>query len=151
MHYKKVYFVISALPLFLFISCPTLRTRGAGPSFIVNAGIKIFRGSAMVKIDGKINENLYPPDTLFDERRKDASYYDKPVITEGTITKNETLYLAVGDEYNFPVLPSEVVTMNIISADGNDVEVIARQYGKEKKYTLKGTDKLGLFIAFQNR
>jgi hypothetical protein len=41
--------------------------------------------------------------------------------------------------------------MNIISSDGNDVEIIVYQYGREKKYTVKGTNKLGLFIAFQNR
>jgi hypothetical protein len=49
------------------------------------------------------------------------------------------------------VLPTEVVTMNITSFDGNDAEIIVYQYGKEKKCTVKGTNKLGFFIAFQNR
>jgi hypothetical protein len=112
--------------------------------------IKIISGSAILKIYGQINENLYNT-SIFDTRMKDEKYYENPAIREGTITKNETKYLATGEEYNFSVLPTEVVTINITSLDGNDVQIITDQYGKEKKYTLEGTNKMGLFLSFQNR
>jgi hypothetical protein len=147
MQHRKIYFTVFVLPL--FISC--LHSRTTAPSFaVVVAGIKISYGNAIVKIDGKINKNLYY-DNILDNQIQDEKYYDNPAIMEGTITKNETKYLITGEEYNFSILPTEVVTMNIISADGNDVEIIVYQYGREKKYTVKGTNTLGLFIAFQNR
>jgi hypothetical protein len=88
---------------------------------------------------------------MFDIQIKDEKYYENPTISEGTITKNDTKYLSTGEEYKFSVLPTEVVTINITSLDGNDVEIIAYQYGKEKKYTLKGINILGVSMAFQNR
>jgi hypothetical protein len=115
----------------------------------VSKTIKINSGSAILKIDGRINENLYL--NISDKRlREPVDYYDNPLIGEGTITKNETKHLSTGDEYTFSVLPTEVVTINFISVDG-DAEISVFEYGKEKKYTVKGTNKLGLFIAFQNR
>jgi hypothetical protein len=127
-----------------------MHSRTTGPSFAIDSWIKIINGSAILKIYGQVNENLYNT-SIFDTQIKDEKYYENPVIREGTITKNETKCLSTGEEYEFSVLPTEVVTINILSLDENDVEIIAYQYGKEKKYTLKGTNKLGLFISFQNR
>jgi hypothetical protein len=104
----------------------------------------------MLKINGQVNENLYNTG-IFDTQKKDEKYYDNPAIREGTITKNEIKYLSTGEEYNFSVIPTEVVTINITSTDGNDVEIVVYQYGKEKNYTLKGTNRMGLSLAFQNR
>jgi hypothetical protein len=112
--------------------------------------IKIFNGNAILKMYGQLNENLYNT-SIFDTQIKDEKYYENPAIREGTITKNETKYLSTGEEYKFSVLPTEFVTINITSLDENDVEIITYQYGKEKKYTLKGNNKLGLSISFQNR
>jgi hypothetical protein len=148
MLYKKMHFIGFVLPLFFSIAC--LHSRTSPASFASDAGIKIFYGSAIVKIDGRINENLYYA-SIFDNQIKDEKYYDNPVIAEGTVTKNETKHLTTGEEYRFSVLPTEVVTMNIISSNGNDVIILVYQYGKEKKYTVQGTNTLGLFIAFQNR
>jgi hypothetical protein len=118
--------------------------------FPVSKTIKINSGSVVLKINGRINENLYLD--IPDKRLKDPiDYYDNSLINEGTITKNEIKHLSIGDEYIFSVLPTEVVTINFISSDGNDVEISVFEYGKEKNYTLKGTNMLGLFIAFQNR
>jgi len=117
--------------------------------FPANKTIRINSGSVILKINGRINENLYLD--IPDKRlREPVDYYDNPLIGEGTISKNEIKYLSTGDEYTFSVLPTEVVTINFISSDG-DAEISVFEYGKEKKYTIKGTNILGLFIAFQNR
>ena len=144
--YRKIYFFGLILPL--FISC--LHSRTTAPSLATNAEIKIINGRAVLKIYGQVNENLYNT-SIFETQIKDEKYYENPAIREGTITKNETEYLSTGEEYKFSVLPTEVVTINITSLDENDVEIITYQYGKEKKYTLKGTNRFGLSIAFQNR
>jgi hypothetical protein len=125
-------------------------SRTTAKSFAVTAKIKIINGRAILKIYGQVNENLYNT-SLSDTPIKDEKYYENPSIKEGTITKNETKYLSTGEEYELSVLPTEVVTINITSLNENDVEIITYQYGREKKYTLKGTNKLGLFISFQNR
>jgi hypothetical protein len=148
MTYKKGYFLIFVLSLFSFFSC--LHSRTTAKSFAIDVKIKIINGSAILKIYGQVNENLYNT-SIFDTQIKDEKYYENPVIKEGTITKNETKYLSTGEEYKFSVLPTEVVTINITSLDENDVEIITYQYGKEKNYTLKGTNRLGLFLSFQNR
>jgi hypothetical protein len=116
----------------------------------LDADIKISSGMAVVKIDGKVTENLYSG-SIFDDPVKDPQYYNNPAIPEGSVTKNETKNMSAGDEYKFSVLPMEVVTINIISLDSNDVEVIVSQYGREKKYIVEGTNKFGIFLAFQNR
>jgi hypothetical protein len=148
MGYRKGYFVIFVLPLFLVLSC--LHSRTTAPSFAAGASVKITGGRARLKIDGRVTENLYYTG-LFDTPVKDAKFYEDPAVSEGTITKNETIYLSTGGEYQFSVLPAEVVTINVTPLGENDVEIITHQSGTEKKYTLKGTNKLGLFIAFQNR
>jgi len=139
---------IFLLPLFICSSC--LHSRTTEQMIPVSKTIKINSGNAVLKIDGRINENLYL--NISDKRLRDpVNYYDNPLIGEGTITKNETKQLSTGDEYTFSVLPTEVVTINFISSDDIDVEISVFEYGKEKKYTINGTNKLGLFIAFQNR
>jgi len=116
----------------------------------VHNSIKITYGSAIIKINGRINENLYAGSS-FDGTAGDINYYDNPVINKGTITKDETKYLSAGEEYAFSVLPTEVVTINIRSLDGDDVEIVVFEFSRERKYTVKGTDMMGLLIAFQNR
>jgi hypothetical protein len=127
-----------------------LYARTAAPTYTVNKSIKINYGSAILRIDGRVNENLYAG-SRFDGAARDMYYYDNPVINEGTISKNETKYLSAGEEYTFSVLPTEVVTINIRSLDEDDVEISVFEYSRERKYTVKGTDMMGLLIAFQNR
>ena len=136
------------MPLFFCLSC--LYSRTAAPTFVVNNSIRTNYGSAILLINGRINENLYAGSSL-DRSGKDINYYDNPVINEGTITKDEIKYLSAGEEYTFSVLPTEVVTINIRSLDGDDVEISVFEYSREKKYTIKGTNMMGLLIAFQNR
>jgi len=136
------------LPLFFLGSC--LHSKTTSQTLSVSKTIKINSGNVILKINGQINENLYAynPDIMLRDR---ASYYDNPLISEGTITKNEIKNLSTGGEYKFSVLPTEVVTINFKSFDGNDAEISVFEYGKERKYTIEGTNMLGLFIAFQNR
>ena len=145
---RKEWIGVFILPLVLCFSC--LHSRTTAPSFSRSASIKIYSGKASVKIYGQVNENLYSA-SIFDTPIKDEKYYDNPVIKEKTITKNETQIMTTGNEYKFSILPTEVVTLNITSLDGNDVEIIVYQYGKENRYTVKGTNMLGFPIAFQNR
>jgi len=130
---------------FLCVSC--LHSRTTTPMFTVNKSVKINSGNAVLRINGRVNENLYSDTGL----ENYASHYDNPLINEGTITKDEIKNLHAGEEYTFSVLPTEVVSMNIRSLDEVDVEISVFEYGKEKKYTINGTDRMGLFIAFQNR
>jgi hypothetical protein len=139
---------IFILSLVLCNSC--LSSKYSSASFTRDASIKISSGKAVVKINGKVNEDLYDYNSLYNPK-KEIDYYDKPAIPEGTITKDETRNMNMGEEYKFSVLPTEVVTINITSLDSDDVELIVYQYGKGKKHTVKGTDRLGIFLAFQNR
>jgi hypothetical protein len=103
----------------------------------------------MLKIDGRINENLYPFN--FFGTREDSEYYDRPTVAEGTVTINEEKYLSTGEEYSFSLQPTEVVTINIRSLNNNDAEVITYEGKKRKIYTIRGTDFLGRTLGFQNR
>jgi len=146
MKYKYSIFIV--LLLLSFVSC--LHSRSSVSTVTAKAEIKVIYGNAILNINGKITENLYLAN-IFTNQKKNIDYYDNPTINEGTITKNETINFSTGDKYTFFILPAEVVTINIISLDGNDVEIITYQFGEEKRYTIKGTDKLGLLIAFKNR
>jgi len=144
---KRAVFLLF-LPLFLCFSC--LHSRTTAPAAAVSKVVIIELGNAILKINGQINENLYSF-VSSDYMAKNTDYYDNPVIKEGSISKNETKYLSTGEKYSFSVLPTEVVTINITSLDGNDVEISVLEFGKEKKYHLEGSNKMGLFIGFQNR
>ena len=144
----KWYFCIFVMPLFICVSC--LYSKTAAPIYTANKSIRINYGSAILIINGRINENLYAGN-LFDSIARGTNYYDNPVIDEGTVSKDEIKYLSAGEEYKFSVLPTEVVTINIRSLDEDDVEISVFEYSREKKYTIKGTDMMGLLIAFQNR
>jgi len=148
MVYKIRYLCIFVLPFFILASC--LHSKTSSLLVPVSKTIKINSGNVILKINGQINENLYlyNPDKMLRDRE---NYYDNPAINEGTITKNEIKHLSAGDEYEFSVLPTEVVTINFKSFDGNDIEISIFEYGKERKYTIKGTNMMGIFIAFQNR
>jgi hypothetical protein len=148
MFFKNRRFLLFALPLLLCISC--LYSRTSSQTSAVKKTIMINFGTAILKINGQINENLYSYDP--DKRLKDpVNYYDNPLINEGTITKDETKNISAGETYTFSVLPAEVVTINIVSLDENDVEISVSEYGREKKHILKGTNRLGLTLAFQNK
>jgi hypothetical protein len=127
-----------------------LYSRTAAPTVTVSKNVRINYGNAILVINGRISENLYAGSS-FDGTSRDINYYDNPAINEGTITKNETKYLSAGEEYAFSVLPTEVVTINIRSLDGDDVEISVFEFSRERKYTVKGTDMMGLLITFQNR
>ena len=144
----KGFFCIFIMPLFFCVSC--LYARTVAPTYAVSKSIRINNGSAILMINGRVNENLYVG-SRFDSSGKDINYYDNPVINEGTITKDEIKCLSAGEIYTFSVLPTEVVSINIRSLDEDDVEISVFEYSRERKYIIKGTDMMGLLIAFQNR
>jgi len=57
----------------------------------------------------------------------------------------------VGEEYRFSILPTEVVVINIRSANENDVEIIVFRQEREERHVIMGTNILGLTLNFQNR
>jgi hypothetical protein len=134
--------------LFLCVSC--LHSRTGAYSAPKKITLRISAGSVILKIDGRINENLYYG-SIIDTREKNNEYYDRLAVKEGTITINEEKYLSTGEEYSFSLQPTEVVTINIRSLNNNDAEVIAYEEGKEKIYEIKGTGFLGKTLGFQNR
>lgn len=148
MHHKTIYAVSSVLLLVLFNSCMSSRTLVS--AFSVDAGIKISYGSVLATINGRINNDLYysgvVEDPLADEKPS-----DNLENSQGTITKDDIKYLSVGEEYNFSILPSEIVVIHITSFDGEDAEVIAYQDGKEETYTVEGANQEGCSIPFQYR
>ena len=126
-----------------------MHSRTTAPSRTARAGIIISSGNAVVKIDGRLNENLYR--RAPSQESQITVYDDTPAIIEGSVTKNETRIMSSGDEYNFSILPTEVVTINIRSMDGNDVELVVFRRGREENYTIPGTNMLGMSIGFTNR
>ena len=147
MVYSKKIIGVLIFSFVLYASC--LYSRTGVPSITITAGIEIYSGNAIVRIDGKINENLYFSNTS--HNMQEVNFNDDPAIREGSITKNETRAMVTGEEYRFSILPTEVVVLNIKSSDDNDVEVIVYRQSREEKHTIKGSNRLGLSVALQNR
>jgi len=145
--YSKKIIGVLIFSFVLYASC--LYSRTGVPSITITAGIEIYSGNAIVRIDGKINENLYFSNTS--HNMQEVNFNDDPAIREGSITKNETRIMTTGEEYSFSILPTETVTINIRSLDGNDVELIVYRQGKKEKHTIKSTSILGSTIGFQNK
>jgi len=145
---RKAYICILLLS-FLCISC--LHSRTSSQIYTVSKSVRINFGSAVLRISGRVSENLYPGSRYIAGKERYVDHYENPAIIEGTITKDEIKYLHAGEEYKFSVLPTEVVSINIQSLNETDVEISVFEYGKEKKYIIDGTNRVGLFIAFQNR
>ena len=140
--------LILIIPMIFCISC--LHSKTGTSTLPVHKSIKVNYGNAVFKIHGQLSENLYVyrPNEMRDDP---INYYDNPVMKERAIAKNETVNLTTGETYAFSILPKEVVTINVLSSDENDVEISVFEYGQEKKHTLKGADRLGLSLSFQNR
>jgi hypothetical protein len=120
---RKKFCIFVIFPLFLCVSC--LHSKTDSGAMGVQAGVKIVSGNAVLKITGRIDGE--------------------------TVTKNETKNLSAGKEYAFPILLGEAVTVIVKSSDGNNVELIAYQTGRGKKFTVLGTDKTGLSVVFQHK
>jgi hypothetical protein len=120
---RMAFLFLLLISFVICISC--LHSKTGSDTVAVSAGVKIVKGKATLKISGKINDNV--------------------------VTKNETKNLSAGREYKFSILQDEVVNVIITSRDGNDVEVILYQSGRERKFTVNGLDKTGLFASFAYR
>jgi hypothetical protein len=144
---KNILYFLIMISFLLFNSC--VHARSTTQTFSIKSGLKIVSGRAILNIHGQVTENLYP--YVYDGRNNDYNSYDNPIARDGSITKNETKYLSSGEEYKFSLLPTEVVTINVTSLNDDDVQIMTYDHGREKNYIVKGTDKLGILISFQNR
>jgi len=138
------FFVVVVFAL-LPISClhtgrPGTRSLGGG------ARITITDGNAVLRIHAQVNRNVYAETHWTDEQ------FYRPVVRGGTVTRNEIEHLSTGDEIRFWIMPSEVVTVNIVSLDGNDVQITSLDtWGRETTRTLPGANAMGLTLAFVGR
>jgi hypothetical protein len=65
-------------------------------------------------------------------------------------TINDNIVLHEAQSFTYTLTIAEVVIMTIRSIDGDDAQVIVREYGKNKKYTIDGTNKAGKVISLKN-
>ncbi|MDR1908961.1 MAG: hypothetical protein LBQ35_03480 [Spirochaetaceae bacterium] len=132
----------------LLVSCLHTKT---GTLYQKRLTLKIVTGNALLQIYGKINENLYYDAAIFNDNIIRGQLSANPAVMEGTVTINEELYLSTGEEYSRSLQPAEVVTITIRSTDNNDVAVTTYLDRWQRKYTVDGTNRLGLTLSFQNR
>ena len=128
----------------LAVSC--LHTGRPGTGGGGSARITITEGNAVVKIHAWVSQDLYAKTLRADER------LNRPVIQSGTVTRNETRRLSAGEGITFWIVPSEIVTVNVVSVDGNDVRITSLDArGRTGTHTLPGTNAMGLTLAFAGR
>lgn len=73
----------------------------------------------------------------------------RPMPPAGTIIGKETVRLSAGREHAFRVMSSETAIVNIMSADGDDLEFTSRDTrGRERAHSVSGQNRLGITIAF---
>jgi hypothetical protein len=105
-----------------------------------------------LKIQGRVNEDLYYRVPFFGPAPKEAPSAGQPaVVAAGTLTVNEERILSAGEEWTYQVQPTEVVTVNIRALDGGELVFVVSRWGREEKRSLKASDPLGVTVAFQNR
>ncbi|MDR0504135.1 MAG: hypothetical protein LBH16_12545 [Treponema sp.] len=122
---KKILLFVFIIPLLFGVSCSSSKTGAPGE----NKSIQVNYGSVVLKIKG---------------------HMENPDSTE-TETRNETKTLSKGKKYNFSVLYGEVISITVLSANNKDAEITVHGYGNERKFPVKGNDKTGVFLAFQNK
>ena len=139
------------LPLILTaVSCWHTGPHGS-PGMVRSAKITIIEGSALLQIDGHLSEDLFWGTPRLHEAPNEALSYPK-MVQRGTSTRNQTKHLLTGDEITFSVMPSEFITVNIVSVDGNNVLIASSDTrGSKRTFTLHGSNRLGLAISFTNR
>ena len=146
-------FLFSLLTVSLTISCLYTKTNvGTIAGAPERAQITIAEGNAVLSIQGYVNHDVYSwfanelSLALRDER------FDRPIVTAGTRTRNETRRLFSGDEVSFSIMPSEIVTVNIVSMDGDNVTIIINDTRRgARTHVLAGENRMGLTVAFIGR
>jgi hypothetical protein len=131
----------------LGVSC--MHTRSGGVVLEKSASVKVLSGTASLTINGTLNEDVYAGLPIAASERERGS--GMPAREAGTVTKSEKALLRAGESYAFTLLPSEVVTINARSADGEDVKVLVVDGGMTKEYSLSGLSRMGLTVVFQHR
>jgi len=127
-----------ALPL---VSCLHSGRPGADP--LRSARITISEGNAVLTIRAQVSQDLHA------EVFWGAQKFDQQIVQSGSITRTETRRLSAGEEITFWLMPSEVISVSIVSADGSDVEVTIRPpRGGERTRSLSGTSKMGIIVSF---
>jgi hypothetical protein len=135
------------IPALLFAACISAKSGTA--NYPRDVTIRILSGNATVTIYGSIRENVYFYFPTGDERT-DQHLRETPVIQEGQVTINDMFILAEGQEYHYSLQTAETVILTIAPINDTDVEFMVTEYGRNKMYTLKGTNKLGTTVNFKN-
>ena len=143
-------FVFSLFMALLTTSCLHTRTNaGTFTGMPGRAQITIVEGNAMLSIRGHVNRDVYSwlanelSMGLRDER------LDRPVISTGGMTRNETRHLFTGEEIIFSMIPSEIVIVNIVSMDGNSVKITSHDTRMGvRTHVLAEGNRMGLTVAF---
>jgi hypothetical protein len=108
-------------------------------------------GSVSIHISGRISEDVYVYTPQNDkERLKEGVYEKEPILPQGTKTINQNIILYESQTFRYTLTTAEVVIMSVRSIDGNDTQLIVHEYGKNRKYTISGKNKVGQVISFKN-
>ncbi|WP_010263245.1 hypothetical protein [Treponema primitia] len=141
---KLLIILISAL---LLASC--ISTKSGGANYPRDVTIQILSGSASVRIFGSIRENVYFNFPTGDED-VDKRLRETPVIQEGRVTTDDTIILTEGQEYKYSLQTAETAMVTIYSINDSDIAFIVTEYGRDRRYTAKGTNRLGTTVSFRN-
>ncbi|MDR0557566.1 MAG: hypothetical protein LBG43_06845 [Treponema sp.] len=125
--------------------------KSGGANFNRDIAVTALSGNVYIRISGRISEDVYAYDPNgYKERLKEGVYETMPIVAQGTETINETIILHEAQTFAYTLTVAEVVIMTIRSIDGNDAQLIVYEYGKNKKYTINGKNKLGQVISLKN-
>jgi len=111
------------------------------------AWIRVTEGNAVLDITARVARDVYGGPDRGNARQPGEER--RPAVPAGAVTRNETVSLSAGGEISFRVMPSETVTVRVVSADGGDVEVTSRDTrGRERSHSVPGENRLGVMIVF---
>ncbi|MDR1074511.1 MAG: hypothetical protein LBL45_12725 [Treponema sp.] len=143
--------IFFSLCVFLVYGCVYTKSSNAGV-FNRDIAVTAASGSVYLQISGRISEDIYAYDPDNDKKRlKDGVYEIKePLIAQGTKTINQNIILYESQTFRYSLTTAEVVIMTIRSVDGEDAQLLVYEYGKSKKYTIRGGNQVGRVVSFKN-
>ncbi|MDR2193278.1 MAG: hypothetical protein LBP19_02255 [Treponema sp.] len=144
---KAVRTAVLVLLAALVYNC--IHTKSGNSNFNRDIAIRIASGNAYIYISGHISENIYV-NVSKNNKENMHTVIETPIVEQGTETINQYIILNEGQTFRYTLTISEVVVMNIRSVDGNDVQMVVSEYGKDKKYVIKGKNSVGRMISFKN-
>ncbi|MDR1218642.1 MAG: hypothetical protein LBK73_03420 [Treponema sp.] len=144
---KIVFFSLFA---FLVYGCVYTKSGNAGV-FNRDIAVTAASGSVYIQISGRISEDIYANQHDDIKKLKEGVYEIKePLIAQGTKTINQNILLYESQTFRYSLTTAEVVIMTIRSVDGEDAQLLVYEYGKSKKYTIRGGNQVGRVVSFKN-